>query len=237
MERTCLQARICSMSDIVDYIIDDRPGREIAAPSQHSPLQYSSLEAGTLKLNEVYAAREAHNEVVVEKFLNKNYYNPEYMYNTEGPEVLRLYNAKDNTQAFTFTDVLDSVYYNVTQHLSSGFPRSTITRCSSAPSSTPLNPSGPSTTLTRRAPFHPASEENTRCDATPRARNGYCHIMQMHCLQTLRCCLPCQRNHHRERATPRRIQEDHALRHRYDQVHLLRVLPGRLPSRCHRLGS
>lgn len=53
--------------------------------------------------------------MTVEKFLNKNYYNPEYMYNTEGPEVLRLYNAKDNTQTFTFTDVLDSVYYNVKQ--------------------------------------------------------------------------------------------------------------------------
>lgn len=50
---------------------------------------------------------------MVEKFLNKNYYNPEYMYNTEGPEIMRLYNSKDNTQHFTFTDVLDSVYYNV----------------------------------------------------------------------------------------------------------------------------
>lgn len=213
MESTCLQARICSMSDIVDYIIDDRPGREIAAPSQHSPLQYSSLEAGTLKLNEVYAAREAYNEVVVEKFLNKNYYNPEYMYNTEGPEVLRLYNSKDNTQAFTFTDVLDSVYNNVTQQLSSGSRLSTITPCSSAPSSTHSNPSGPSTTPTRRAPFLRASEENTHCAATPLARNGYSHIMQMHCLQTLRCCMPRQRNHHRERAAPRRIQKDHSLRH------------------------
>lgn len=157
-----------------------------------------SPEAGTLKLNEVYAAREAHNEVAVEKFLNKNYYNPEYMYNTEGPEVLRLYNAKDNTQTFTFTDVLDSVYYNVTQRLCSGSRRSTTTPCSSAPSSTHLNPSGPSTTLTRRAPFRRASEESTLCAATPLARNGYCRITQMHCLQTLRCRLPRQRHHHRE---------------------------------------
>ena len=64
-------------------------------------------------MNEVYAAKQEYNNQVVEKFLNKNYYNPEYMYNTEGPEVLRLYNSKDNTQHFTFTDVLDSVYNNV----------------------------------------------------------------------------------------------------------------------------
>jgi hypothetical protein len=35
------------------------------------------------------------------------------MYNTEGPEILRLYNQKDNTDYFDYTSVLDSVYSNV----------------------------------------------------------------------------------------------------------------------------
>jgi hypothetical protein len=35
------------------------------------------------------------------------------MYNTEGPEIMRLYNGKDNTEHHSFTDVLDSVYNNV----------------------------------------------------------------------------------------------------------------------------
>lgn len=146
-------------------------------------------------MNEVYAEREAYNDVVVEKFLNKNYYNPEYMYNTEGPEVLRLYNARDNTQNFSFTDVLDSVYYNVPRLICSGSRRSTIIPCSSARSSTRSSQSGPSTILTKRDPFLLASEANTPCDAIQRERNGYLDIMQMHCLQTVRCCLSRQRHH------------------------------------------
>jgi hypothetical protein len=111
-----------------------------------------------LKLNEVYAARQDYNKNPVEKFHNKHYYNPEYMYNTEGPEVLRLYNSRDNTEHFTFTDVLDSVYNNVHPHSCSGFHQNITTLCSSAPSSMRSNLSGPSTTPMRRAPFLPSSE-------------------------------------------------------------------------------
>lgn len=69
--------------------------------------------ADVIKVKESLAAREDFESEVVERFHNKNYYNPEYMYNTEGPEILRLYNERDNTQHFTFTDVLDATYNNV----------------------------------------------------------------------------------------------------------------------------
>ena len=46
----------------------------------------------------------------------------------------------------------------------------------------------------------------------------------------------CQLHHHRGRA-PRGWQlGDHALRHRHDQMHLLRPVPGGLPGRCDRRG-
>jgi hypothetical protein len=66
-------------------------------------------------LHESIAARQEFQEQPVERFLNKNYYNPEYMYNTEGPEILRIYSDKDNTPTYTFTDVLDSAYGNVSR--------------------------------------------------------------------------------------------------------------------------
>ena len=97
----------------------------------------------------------------MEKFLNKNYYNPEYMYNTEGPEILRLYSSKDNTEHYTFTDVLDAVYNNVPSLPFSGFPLNITTQCSFARSYTPLNLSGPSTILMKKDPFHLNSEEST----------------------------------------------------------------------------
>ena len=95
-----------------------------------------------------------------ERFLNKDYYNPEYVYNTEGPEILRLYNEKDNTTHYTFTDVLDSTYNGVTTPLPSISVPSTTTLCSSALSSTPSNQSGLSTTPTRRALSPQNSEES-----------------------------------------------------------------------------
>lgn len=48
----------------------------------------------------------------------------------------------------------------------------------------------------------------------------------LHRLQALRGRLPCAGHHHRGRGARRRQQKDHPLRHRHDQVHLLRVLPG-----------
>jgi hypothetical protein len=46
--------------------------------------------------------------------LNKNYYNPEYRYETSDEDIMRLYSEKDNSKAdVTWTDVLDNVYINV----------------------------------------------------------------------------------------------------------------------------
>jgi hypothetical protein len=116
--------------------------------------------AGDVKLKEVIKARNEFNDKVEEKFLNKNYYNPEYMYNTEGPEILRLYNNRDNTEHYDFTDVLDSVYNNVRLEISSGSALNFTTPCSSAPSSMPLNLNGPFTIPTRKALFRLSSEES-----------------------------------------------------------------------------
>jgi hypothetical protein len=123
-------------------------------------MQYRNTYKGSLKLNEVYVARKEYDNQVVEKFLNKNYYNPEYMYNTEGPEILRLYSAKDNTEHYTFTDVLDAVYNNVVSLPFSGFRLNITTLCSFVRSFMPSNPSGPSTILMKKAPFHQNSEVN-----------------------------------------------------------------------------
>lgn len=98
----------------------------------------------------------------MEKFLNKNYYNPEYMYNTEGPEILRIYTTKDNTEHFTFTDVLDSVYNNVPYLPFSGFLLNITTLYSSAPSSMRSNLSGLFITPTKKDLFRLNSEESMR---------------------------------------------------------------------------
>ena len=66
-----------------------------------------------MNLTEVEKATKDYDKAPSEVFYNKNYYNPEYMYNTEGPEVLRMYSTKDNVEHHTFTDVLDSVYSHV----------------------------------------------------------------------------------------------------------------------------
>lgn len=49
-----------------------------------------------------------------ESQLNKNYYNPDYRYDTDDSNIMRLYSEKDNSTAeVTFTDVLDNAYVNV----------------------------------------------------------------------------------------------------------------------------
>src|SRR5260221_1222735 len=53
-------------------------------------------------------------------------------------------------------------------------------------------------------------------------------------MQAVRGDLPGAGHHHRGRAPRGRQPPHHALRHRYDQVHLLRVLPGILPGGRHR---
>lgn len=57
---------------------------------------------------------QEYNKNPVEKFYNKKYYNPEYHYYVDGGDVLRLYSERDNSKGEpTWTDVLDSYYYNV----------------------------------------------------------------------------------------------------------------------------
>jgi hypothetical protein len=57
-------------------------------------------------------------------------------------------------------------------------------------------------------------------------------------LQAVRGDLPCTGHHHRGgAAAQRRHAAHHPLRHRYDEMHLLRLLPGGLPRRRHRPGT
>jgi len=83
------------------------------------------------------------------------------MYDTEGPEIMRLYSSKDNSESFTFTDVLDSFYNNVYPIKCSGYAPNTTILCSSVLSSTPSNQNGLFTILMRKDHSHPSSEENT----------------------------------------------------------------------------
>lgn len=108
-------------------------------------------DSATIKIRDFTVAAREFNQQPVEKFLNKNYYNPQYMYNTEGPEILRLYNEKDNTHYFDFTSVLDSVYSNVLFYGFSGLVQSTTILSSSALSSMLFSLNGPSPIHMRKA--------------------------------------------------------------------------------------
>ncbi len=59
----------------------------------------------------------------------------------------------------------------------------------------------------------------------------------MHRLQALRGDLSGAGDHHRRGAARGRVAADDALRHRHDQVHLLRLLPGGVPGGCDRRGA
>lgn len=85
---------------------------------------------------------------------------------------MRLYNEKDNTQTYTFTDVLDAAYNNVYLTTCSGSHLNTTTPCSSAPSSMPSNQSGPYTTPMKKDHFLPSLEENTPSGDTPPEKKG-----------------------------------------------------------------
>ena len=56
----------------------------------------------------------------------------------------------------------------------------------------------------------------------------------LHRLQAVRGRVSRARHHHRGRTARGRQPPHHPLRHRHDQMHLLRVVPGGLPGRCHR---
>jgi len=65
------------------------------------------------------------------------------MYNTEGLEIMRLYNEKDNSNHVDFTSVLDSVYSNVPIIIFSGFVQSITILSSSVLFSILSNQNGP----------------------------------------------------------------------------------------------
>jgi len=94
------------------------------------------------------------------------------MYHTEGPEIMRLYNEKDNSQHLTFTDVLDSAYNNVNKEICSGYVQNIITQCSSVPSFMPLSQSGQFIILMKKDHFHQNLEENMRLEDMQLDRKG-----------------------------------------------------------------
>lgn len=105
------------------------------------------------------------------KFHNKKYYNPEYHYYTEGPDLLRVYSERDNSASKPdFTDVLDSVYTNVSYQSCRWSCQSIFIHYSTVQSSTPLNLSGLFTTLMKKALSPPSSEENMRSGVMQLAR-------------------------------------------------------------------
>ncbi len=59
----------------------------------------------------------------------------------------------------------------------------------------------------------------------------------LHRLQTVPISLSRPRYHDRNRTPPRQLQENHQIRHRYDQVHLLWILLRGLSSGCHCRGK
>jgi hypothetical protein len=94
--------------------------------------------------------------------LNKNFYNPEYRYDTDDSDVMRLYTEKDNSSAeVTWTDVLDNAFVNVLFWLiCSGSVLNGSTLSGSAHSCTSLSHNGLSITLMKRVLFHQSSEGN-----------------------------------------------------------------------------
>ncbi len=82
----------------------------------------------------------------------------------------------------------------------------------------------------REGPAQPALPRRA-CAAPLSQRRG-----ALHRLQAVRGDLPGAGHHHRGRAARGRQPAHDALRHRHDEMHLLRLLPGGLPGRCHRRG-
>jgi hypothetical protein len=82
------------------------------------------------------------------------------MYNTEGPEIMRLYNAKDNTEHHSFTDVLDSVYNNVNGFIFSGCAQNITILCFSVHSYMPSSHNGRLLIPMKKVLYHPNSEDS-----------------------------------------------------------------------------
>lgn len=95
------------------------------------------------------------------KFHNKKFYNPEYHYYTEGPDLLRVYSERDNSSAKPdFTDVLDSVYTNVFFISLRWSCQNISTLCSIVLSFILSNHNGLFTIHMKKVLFLPNSEEN-----------------------------------------------------------------------------
>lgn len=109
----------------------------------------------------IEAIKESHENPPV-KFHNKKFYNPEYHYYSEGPDVLRVYSERDNSASQPdFTDVLDSVYTNVDYIIRRWSCQNISTLSSTALSFTPLNPNGRFTTHMKKGPYLLSLEDNT----------------------------------------------------------------------------
>ena len=107
-------------------------------------------------------ATKEFNENPPVKFHNKKFYNPEYHYHIEGPDVLRVYSERDNSApAPDFTEVLDSVYYNVQIYRCRWSCLNISILSFTARFSTRSNLNGPSIILMRKGLFQLSSEENT----------------------------------------------------------------------------
>ena len=79
--------------------------------------------------------------------------------------------------------------------------------------------------------FESSFPRRTRLEKIPNRR------WTLHLLQTLRGNLPRSGNHHRGRSPRRRSSSNHSLRYWYDQMYLLRILPGGMSRRRNCGGS
>lgn len=97
------------------------------------------------------------------------------MYNTEGPEISRLYTFKDNSEKVDFSDVLDSFYNNVDHILYSGSVQNFTILCSSVPFCMLSNLSGRFIIPMRKDRFLTGLEENMLSeDMLQEKRGTYC---------------------------------------------------------------
>lgn len=123
---------------------------------------------------------------------NKNYYNPEYRYDTDDSAVMRLYSEKDNSTAnVTWTDVLDNAYTNVINKIYwSGSVLNISTQFGSAHSCTSSNQNGPFIIHTKKDHFHQNSEVNTLWEDMLLENKGIA-IWYQRCIACKLCAAAC----------------------------------------------